>query len=137
MAEAVTVDDAVTLAFAAKAHPKAVAAVAYYDDALLRICRQYSPPGIRIAGELDYRHLDELNQALAESIRLDRHPQVNLNGLDYIDAACAAAITQAAMKLPASRRMIVACPGLVHTVLDLVGASATRQLWVQGPHDES
>ncbi|RKR87808.1 DcmR-like sensory protein [Micromonospora pisi] len=115
--------DAVTLAFAAKAHPRAVAALAYHDDALLRICRQYSPPGIRIAGELDYQHLDELNRALTETVRLDRHPHVNLTGLDYIDAACASAITHAALKLPAARRMTVTCHGLVRKVMELVGAT--------------
>jgi anti-anti-sigma factor len=126
--------DAVTLAFAAKAHPKTVAALAYYDDAVLRICRQYSPPGVRVAGELDYRHLDELNRALAESMRLDRHMQVNLSGLGYIDAACAAVIVQTALKLPRSRRMTVVCDGLVYTVLDLVEATKVDQLRVQRAH---
>jgi anti-anti-sigma regulatory factor len=114
--------DAVTLAFAAQAHPRTVAATAYHDDVLLRICRQYNPPGIRAAGELDFRHRDALNTALAESIRLDRNPQVNLTGLDYIDAACATAIVHAARKLPRSRRMTIACTGAVHTVIRLIGA---------------
>ena len=52
--------DAVTLAFASKAHPKTIAAQVYLEHPLLRICRQYSPPGLRIAGELDYRHRDFL-----------------------------------------------------------------------------
>src|SRR5688572_527688 len=73
--------DAVTLAFAAKAHPKAVAAQVYFEHPLLRICRQYSPSGVKIAGELDYRHQDVLEQALAESMRLDRHMHINLTGL--------------------------------------------------------
>jgi anti-anti-sigma regulatory factor len=128
--------DAVTLAFAAKAHPKTLAAQVYHEGVLLRICRQYSPPGIRVAGELDYRHRDVLEQALAESMRLDRHIHVNLTGLDYIDGACAAAIVQAAVKLPASRRMTVTCRRLVATVLELVGAGKAPRLRVQQANDE-
>jgi hypothetical protein len=55
--------DAVTLAFAAKAHPKTVAAQVYHEHPLLRICRQYSPPGVRVSGQLDYQHRDILEQA--------------------------------------------------------------------------
>jgi hypothetical protein len=113
--------DAVTLAFAAKAHPKTIAAQVYHEHALLRICRQYSPPGIRVAGQIDYQHRDVLEQALAESLRLDRHPNVNLAGLDYIDGACAAVIVAAAVRLPASRRMTVTCRRRVAKVLDVVG----------------
>ena len=47
--------DPVTLASVAGFHTRAVAAATYYADALLRICRQYAPPGIRIAGELDFQ----------------------------------------------------------------------------------
>lgn len=127
--------DAVTLAFAARAHPRTVAAAAYHDDPLLRICRQYSPPGVRVAGELDFRHLDQLDRALAESARLDRRMHVNLVGLDYIDAACASAIVRAARALPASRRMTVTCRDLVHTMLGLVGAGSAAQLLVRRVDD--
>jgi MEDS: MEthanogen/methylotroph, DcmR Sensory domain/STAS domain len=126
--------DQVTLAFAAKIHPKTVAAQVYHEHPLLRICRQYSPPGLRVAGELDYRHRDILEQALAESMRLDRHVHVNLAGLDYIDGACAGAIVAAAMRLPKARRMTVTCPRLVATVLELVGAGAAPRLRVQPAH---
>ncbi len=77
--------DAVTLAFAAKSHQKTIAAVVYYQHPLLRICRQYSPPGVRVAGQLDYQHREELARALAESLRLDRHMHLNLTGLEYLD----------------------------------------------------
>jgi hypothetical protein len=128
--------DAVTLAFAAKAHPKAVAAQVYYEHPLLRVCRQYSPPGVKVAGELDYRHRDALEQALAESMRLDRHMHVNLTGLDYIDGACAAAIVATALRLPPSRRMTVTCRRLVGTVLDLVGAGNAPRLRVEQINDQ-
>ncbi|NUT34698.1 MAG: hypothetical protein HOV79_16685 [Hamadaea sp.] len=126
--------DAVTLAFAAKAHDKTVAALAYHDDPLLRICRQYSPPGVRIAGELDYRHLPELDTALAEAVRLDDQLFVNLARLDYIDAASASAIVRTALGLPAERRMTVICHGLVARMLVLVGAEAAEQLHQRRPH---
>jgi hypothetical protein len=128
--------DAVTLAFAARAHPKTVAAQVYYEHPLLRICRQYSPPGVRVAGQLDYRQRDVLEQALGESLRLDRNPQVNLTRLDYIDGACAGAIVAAAMRLPRSRRMTVRCQRLVATVLDLVGAGSAPGLRVQVSHEQ-
>jgi hypothetical protein len=128
--------DAVTLAFAAKAHPLAVTGQVYHEHPLLRVCRQYSPPGIRIAGELDYRHREVLEQALAESMRLDRHMHVNLAGLAYIDGACAGVIVQAAGRLPASRRMTVTCRRLVGTVLDLAEAGSAAQLRVQRVHDQ-
>lgn len=123
--------DAVTLAFAAKAHPKTVAAQVYYEHPLLRICRQYSPAGIRVSGQIDYQHRDILEQALAESLRLDRNPHVNLAGLDYIDGACATVIVAAATRLPASRRMTVTCRRRVATVLNLVGANAAPRLGVR------
>jgi len=123
--------DAVTLAFAARAHPKTITAQVYYEHALLRICRQYTPAGIRIAGQIDYQHRDVLEQALAESLRLDRHPQVNLAGLDYIDGACATVIAAAAVRLPASRRMTVTCRRRVAKVLDIVGPSTASGLRVR------
>jgi anti-anti-sigma regulatory factor len=128
--------DAVTLAFAAKAHPKTLAAQVYHEHPLLRICRQYSPPGIRIAGQLDYRHADTLEQALVESLRLDRHMHINLAGLDYIDGACAGLLVATAARLSTSRRMTITCPRVVATVLDLVGASAAPRLRVQPNHDQ-
>ncbi len=126
--------DAVTLAFAAESHPKAVAAQVYYDSPLLRICRQYSPSGVRVAGELDYRQQKELEHALGESLRLDRNMHLNLRDLAYIDAACASLIVRTARRLPASRRMIITCRGVVRTVLDLVGANSAPQIRVTLAH---
>jgi ABC-type transporter Mla MlaB component len=128
--------DAVTLALATTAHPKTVAAQVYLDSPLLRICRQYSPPGVRVAGELDYRDQAVLEQALAESCRLDRHITVNLSGLAYIDATCAATIVQTALRLPASRRMTVWCRGVPAKMIDLVGARDVPRLRVVAAHDQ-
>lgn len=129
--------DAVTLAVAAKAHNATVAAVVYHDDVLLRVCRQYSPPGVRVAGELDYRRRVVLEQALGESVRLDRNPQVNFGRLRYIDGACAATIVQAALTLSPSRWMTVVCQPLVATVLDLVGAATAPRLRIRRADDSS
>jgi anti-anti-sigma factor len=122
--------DAVTLAFAAKVHPKTVAALVYYEHPLLRICRQYSPPGIRVSGQLDFRHRDEFAQALSESMRLDRHLRVNLSGLEYMDGSCAALILATASRLPASRRMTVTCRRSVAKVLSVVEAHELPRLRV-------
>ncbi|HEY2795481.1 MAG TPA: MEDS domain-containing protein [Micromonosporaceae bacterium] len=123
--------DAVTLAFAAQAHPVTIAAQVYFESPLLRICRQYSPAGLRVAGEIDYRHADVLEQALAEVVRLDRRPYAHLDGLSYIDAACAAVFIRAAGRLPTTRTMTVSCGRLVATMLDLVGAAEVTQLRVR------
>jgi len=63
--------DPVTLASVAAFHTRSVAAATYHADAVLRICRQYAPPGIRLAGEIDYQAEEPLALVLAEAIRLD------------------------------------------------------------------
>ncbi|GIH02093.1 hypothetical protein Rhe02_01600 [Rhizocola hellebori] len=123
--------DSVTLGFAADTHAKTVAAEAYYDTALLRICRQYRPPGIRIAGEIDCSHLVPLQQALAEALRLDETIYVNLYKLQFIDVTAATAIAKAALNLPPEREMIVECSEMVATVLEAVGASQVPQLRIR------
>lgn len=128
--------DAVTLAFAAAAHPRAVAATVYHEDPVLRICRQHSPPGVRIAGELDYTRLDALTHALSESLRLDHHPHLNLVQLRFVDAAAASAIMQAGFSLPEGRRMVIVCRGIVRKVIDLVGGTDLPQIRVVVAHDE-
>ena len=79
--------DPVTLATVSAFHHRSVAAATYYADALLRICRQYAPPGIRLAGEIDHRKAEPL--ALALAIRLDGDITVNMARLAFIDASCA------------------------------------------------
>ena len=113
--------DAVTLAFATSVHPLAVAAAVYYEDPVLRICRQHAPPGVRVAGELDLSHVDELTLALAEAVRLDRDIELNLSKLHFIDAAAVGAVAQAAVGLPAGRTLAVRCGGPVLRLLRLVG----------------
>src|SRR5258706_5124788 len=62
--------DPVTLTAAAEAHHHTVAAKVYHDDALLRGYRQYSPPGLRLAGEIDMNNGDSLTQAMGKALRL-------------------------------------------------------------------
>jgi anti-anti-sigma factor len=128
--------DPVTLAFATRAHPRAVAAIVYHEDPVLRICRQHSPPGIRLAGEIDFMRADVLDQALAETLRLDHHPQVNLSDLQFIDAAAAATIVRAAQSLPPDRRMTLVCRGVVQRMLALVGADDVLAVRLQVAHAE-
>ncbi|MEV0459646.1 MEDS domain-containing protein [Catellatospora methionotrophica] len=120
--------DSVTLAFATDAHHKTVAALAYHDTPLLRICRQHRPPGVRAAGEMDYTHLQPLQQALTEALRLDDNIHLNLVKLRFIDVTAATAIVKAAATLPAGRRMVVSCPPAVAQVLNAVGAEHVPQL---------
>ena len=128
--------DAVTLTLAAGAHPLAVAAAVYYEDPVLRICRQHAPPGIRLAGEIDFTHIEELTVALSETLRLDKNPQVNLSKLRFMDAACATAVAHAALSLPEPRVMTVPCGGPVLRVLELTGATDIPSLRVSRIHAE-
>jgi anti-anti-sigma regulatory factor len=113
--------DTVTLASVTAAHGSAVAAVTYHHDAVLRICRQYLPPGVRIAGELDYRGLDALSRALSEAVRIEGDLFLNLAQLRFLDAAAAGLILQTAPSL-GGNRMTVVCQPLVGKVLRLLGA---------------
>jgi anti-anti-sigma regulatory factor len=101
--------DPVTLASVAAFHTRQVAAATYHADAVLRICRQYAPPGIRIAGELDYQAEKPLALALAEAIRLEAGLEVNLAALAFIDAHCTWMIADAARTMALSRTVVLRC----------------------------
>jgi anti-anti-sigma factor len=120
--------DPVTLSSITAAHGRVVAAVTYFDDALLRVCRQHVPPGIRVAGEIDFRHADVLSKALGEAVRLDEHVHVNLAQLRFMDAAAAGVIVQAAVGLAPDQRMTVICQPLVAKVFHAFGAADARRL---------
>ena len=98
--------DPVTLASVAGFHTRSVAAATYYGDALLRICRQYAPPGIRIAGELDYQAAEPLALALAEAVRLDGDIVFNMSALSFADAPCTVMIADAARAAAAAGRLV-------------------------------
>jgi MEDS: MEthanogen/methylotroph, DcmR Sensory domain/STAS domain len=129
--------DAVTLASTTAVHSCAVAATVYHDDPVLRICRQHSPGGIRVSGELDYTNLDVFRDALGEAVRLGEHVHVNLGRLRFIDAASAGALVQSAATLPAGRTMTVMCRRLVCTVLRHMGAQEVTALHLQAVPGES
>ena len=120
--------DTVTLAGVVAHHGLTVAAVTYHDDALLRICRQHVPPGIRVAGEIDYRAAGPFKQALTEALGLDDHIDVNLSQLRFIDAAIAGTLLQAAISIAPPRVMTVRCRPLVHKVLEILGANDIASL---------
>lgn len=120
--------DGVTLASVTAAHSRAVAAVTYHDDAVLRICRQHIPPGVRVAGELDFRALDPLNRALGEAVRLDSHIFMNLAQLRFMDVAAAGAVLQAALTLADGQRMTLVCQPPVAKVLRTLGAERVASL---------
>ena len=103
--------DPVTLASVGGFHTRAVAAATYYADALLRICRQYAPPGIRIAGELDFQAADPLGLALAEAVRLGGDIVINMSALSFVDARCTLMIADAARAVASlSRAVTLQCP---------------------------
>jgi anti-anti-sigma regulatory factor len=129
--------DAVTLASTTAVHSCAVAATVYHDDPVLRICRQHSPGGIRVAGELDYTALGPLRDALTEAVRLSPHVHVNLRQLRFIDAASAGALVQTAATLPGGHTLNVVCRRLVATVLGHVGAARVPAMRIRTVPGES
>jgi anti-anti-sigma regulatory factor len=114
--------DPVTLASVAAFHTRSVAAATYHADAVLRICRQYAPPGIRLAGEIDYQAEDPLALALAEAIRLDGDITINMADLTFIDAFCARMILDAMRGLDASRKVVLQCSPGIAARFTLLGA---------------
>jgi len=118
--------DPVTLASVAAFHTRSVAAATYHADVMLRICRQYAPPGIRLAGELDYQAAESLALALTEAIRLEGDVTVNMAPLAFIDVPCARMILDAARGLNPStppRRMILRCRPSLAARFVLLGAT--------------
>lgn len=113
--------DPVTLASVAAFHTRSVAAATYRADAVLRICRQYAPPGIRLAGEIDYQAEEPLALALAEAIRLDGDLSVNMADLTFIDASCSRMIVDAVRGLDASRRVVLQCHPAIAASFGLLG----------------
>jgi anti-anti-sigma regulatory factor len=101
--------DPVTLASVAAFHTRSVTTATYHADAVLRICRQYAPPGIRIAGEIDYKAEEPLTLALSEAVRLDGDITVNMAALAFIDAFCARMIADTVKMLADSRTVILQC----------------------------
>jgi len=127
--------DPVTLATVSAFHTRSVAAATYYADAMLRICRQYAPPGIRLAGEIDYQHAEHLALALTEAIRLDGDVAVNMTALAFIDGECARMILDAARGLAPSRTVALHChPGIAAT-FELLGAGDMAGVSLVGGHD--
>jgi anti-anti-sigma regulatory factor len=115
--------DPVTLASVAGRHNRSVAAATYHADAMLRICRQYAPPGIRLAGEIDYHAEDPLALALAEALRLSGDITINMADLSFIDVPCMRMIVNLAKSMPAPRKAILECQAGVADRFAAFGAS--------------
>jgi anti-anti-sigma regulatory factor len=127
--------DPVTLARIAPVHTRSVAAATYHADALLRICRQYAPPGVRIAGELDYHAAEALGLALTEALRIDTDITVNLVHLAFIDATCARMILDSARAIGANRQLILRCSPSIARSMTLFGAAELDSVQVVTVHD--
>jgi anti-anti-sigma regulatory factor len=122
--------DPVTLASVAAFHTRSVAAATYYADAVLRICRQYAPPGIRIAGEIDYHAAEPLALALAEAVRLDGDVTVNMAALTFADAPSTAMIADAVRTIAVSRPVVLQCQPGVAAALARLGIGAVPRVKV-------
>ena len=127
--------DPVTLASVAAFHTRSVAAATYYQDAVLRICRQYAPPGIRLAGEIDFQAEEPLALALAEAIRLDGDITVNMADLAFIDASCVRMIVDATRGLAVSRKVALQCHAPIAARFVLFGAADVPGVSVVTVHE--
>ncbi|HEX5190681.1 MAG TPA: MEDS domain-containing protein [Streptosporangiaceae bacterium] len=128
--------DPVTLASITGSHTRLVAAATYHADAMLRICRQYAPPGIRLAGEIDYHAEEALALALAEALRLDGDITVNMAELSFIDVPCMRMIVNLARSLPPSRKVILRCQPGVASRFAAFGATEVRGVSLVTVNDE-
>ncbi|HTQ89644.1 MAG TPA: MEDS domain-containing protein [Streptosporangiaceae bacterium] len=127
--------DPVTLATVSAFHTRSVAAATYYADAMLRICRQYAPPGIRLAGEIDYQHAEQLALALTEALRFEGDIAVNMTALTFIDGTCARMIMDAARGLGADRAVALHCHPAIAATFELLGADDMTGVSVVSGHD--
>ena len=124
--------DPVTLALIAPFHSHTVAAATYYDDPVLRICRQYVPPGIRLAGEMDFLASEALALALGEAIRIDGDITINMANLSFIDASSIRMVTDAAASLDPSRTVILRCRPAIEARFTQLGADRLPQVSLVG-----
>jgi anti-anti-sigma regulatory factor len=120
--------DPVTLASVAGRHNRSVAAATYYQDAVLRICRQYAPPGIRLAGEIDFHAEEPLALALAEALRIDGDITINMANLTFIDVSSMRMIVNLARGLPMPRQVILQCSPAIAAKFTLFGADRIRSV---------
>ncbi|KAB8195458.1 hypothetical protein FH608_014090 [Nonomuraea phyllanthi] len=127
--------DPVTLASVSGYHTRSVAAATYHHDALLRICRQYAPPGIRLAGQIDRAAEGALGLALGEAIRVDGDITVNMAELSFIDLYCARMIIDAARSLSPSRTVVLRCSPAISGRFLLLGATAVPGISLETAHD--
>jgi anti-anti-sigma regulatory factor len=127
--------DPVTLASVAAFHTRSVAAATYHADAMLRICRQYAPPGIRLAGEIDYKHEEPLALALAEAIRIEGDVMLSMAGLVFIDGSCARMILDAARSLAATRGVVLQCRPEIAATFVLLGVGDIAGVSLVSVHD--
>jgi anti-anti-sigma regulatory factor len=128
--------DPVTLATVSAFHTCSVAAATYLADATVRICRQYAPPGIRLAGEIDFRHTDPLALALAEAMRLEGDISVNMAPLSFIDGSCARMVIDAARGLAGDgRKVTLVCRPSLASRFVLLGAESIPGVGLVTVHD--
>jgi len=119
-------------------HSHAVATATYHDDPVLRICRQYVPPGVRLAGEPDFlaREAPPLALALGEAIRIDGDITINMTNLTFIDASIIRMILEAAESLDPSRTVVVRCRPSVEARFEQLGADRLPHVSLVGVHDQ-
>ena len=94
----------------AEGHAPAAGPARAYERDGLRITLTSSPPGLRLAGELDRRHLPAFTQRLAELVESSGSIRLDMRCLTFIDVAAVTAIAHTAKGLDEGRQVVLDSP---------------------------
>ncbi|MEV4300478.1 STAS domain-containing protein [Microbispora rosea] len=102
---------------------------------MLRICRQYAPPGIRLAGQIDRAAEDALALALSEAIRTEGPVTINMAELSFIDLSCTRTIIDVARSLAPARPVVLRCNPAIVPRFVLLGAQGIPGISLVTTHE--
>ncbi|HEU5159124.1 MAG TPA: MEDS domain-containing protein [Streptosporangiaceae bacterium] len=103
-------------------HAVIVEANPEFEDSVLRITRTFTPPGLRLEGELDAARHAAFAEALASVADVDRDVHLDLTGLRFLDLGALHLLTAFASRRRGGGRLLLdnLAPDLA-AVIDTVG----------------
>jgi anti-anti-sigma regulatory factor len=85
--------------------------------------------GLRVTGDCDLTNRDELMAALRQArSRIDGALQLDLTGLSFMDARCAAEILRLGASMRDGERLDISCGPALRRILTLLGASSAARI---------
>lgn len=88
-------------------HQVLVSANPLFDDGTLRIRPNFTPPGLRLDGEIDPSHRDVLSRALTAATARNRPVHLDFTGLRFIELGALSLLTAFGTRLPQGRHLIL------------------------------